>query len=194
MGADLTQAVFGDLPAARSRGARSVGGARRPTSNYSNSPNSSRFLGLDLGLRLGWALLDAQGTRLAGGVLPLYRYGNANQRAQQAQRRIADLVQRVGSGALVAYELVRRHEGVQAAHVYGGLEWCLRAALGTRRAETVEVAVIKRVATGRGNADKASMLVAARTRWGADAVADDNEADALFIAEVVRLRHCGGRS
>lgn len=43
---------------------------------------------------------------------------------------------------------------------------------------------VKKFATGKGNAKKTDMLAAARARW--PNVTDDNEADALFILELLR--------
>jgi Holliday junction resolvasome RuvABC endonuclease subunit len=81
----------------------------------------------------------------------------------------------------VHFEEVRRHAGVDAAHAYGGFlatltAWCEHHQIPY---SGVPVATIKKHATGRGNADKAAMLDAAR-RMGYEP-ADDNEADALAL-------------
>ena len=83
----------------------------------------------------------------------------------------------------VYFEEVRRHAGVDAAHVYGGLmatltTWCEHqniAYLG------VPVGTIKKHATGKGNAGKAEMIAAAKAR-GFDPF-DDNHADALALLD-----------
>jgi len=50
----------------------------------------------------------------------------------------------------------------------------------------IPVGTVKKLATGKGNANKAAMVAAAARRWAlADAV-DDNEADALWVAETWR--------
>jgi len=83
----------------------------------------------------------------------------------------------------VYFEEVRRHRGVDAAHVYGGLlahltAWC--EARGIPYAG-VPVGTIKAHATGKGNASKEMMIAAARARGFSPA--DDNEADALAILQ-----------
>lgn len=155
------------------------------------APPGSRFLGIDVGLHFGWALLDERGGRIGSGVLRFDRYNDPLLRAEQIETRITGLFVQTAKPTSVAYEIVWRHEGVQAAHVYGMIESSvLRACrLMQLRPETVEVAAVKQAACGRGRADKGVMLAAARLRWGSDAAVDDNEADALFVAEVLRRRH-----
>ena len=86
----------------------------------------------------------------------------------------------------VYFEEVRRHTGTDAAHVYGGLlatltAWCEETHIPY---QGVPVGAIKRHATGKGNADKATMIAAAVNRgWNP---ADDNEADALWILDWAR--------
>ena len=157
------------------------------------APAGTRVLGLDVGLRFGWALLDERGKRITSGTLRLDRYESGPMRAYQAEGRIAALFEHTAKQTHVAYEIVRRHEGVQAAHVYGGLRDSLYRACHRMSIlpETVEVADVKRVATGKGNAPKPEMLAAARLRWGPE-IAGDDEADACFIAEVLRRRLAKG--
>src|SRR3546814_20806183 len=81
----------------------------------------------------------------------------------------------------VFFEEVRRHVGTIAAHVYGGFlahlaAWCEHREVPY---QSVPVGTIQRHATGKGNADKAAVLAATRTRGFTPA--DDNEADALAI-------------
>jgi len=81
----------------------------------------------------------------------------------------------------VAFEEVRRHAAVDAAHAYGGFlatltAWCEGRNVPYRG---VPVGVIKRHWTGKGNAPKAAMMEVAVAK-GFSPV-DDNEADALAI-------------
>jgi hypothetical protein len=82
----------------------------------------------------------------------------------------------------IFFELVRRHEGTQAAHVFGGLLATMQAwgDLNGVYYHGMEVGTIKKFATGKGNANKAMMIEAARTNLGYSGK-DDNEADALWI-------------
>ena len=81
----------------------------------------------------------------------------------------------------VYFEEVRRHAGVDAAHVYGGLmatltTWCEHHGIPY---QGVPVGTIKKHATGKGNAGKEEVMAAMRAKG--HPVADDNEADALAL-------------
>lgn len=170
-----------------------------------------RVLALDLGLCTGWAtntpggilhgeedfhgkrhestgmrylmferwilavLTGAHGARanalMAGASLPLVTYGFVE---------------------LVAYELIRRHEGTQAAHVYGALQ-----GLVTKTCESLginyrgfEVADIKRHGCKKGNAKKAEMVVAAACILAGHGTPaslgslNHNEADAICLLDL----------
>jgi len=138
------------------------------------------ILALDLGTTLGWAL------RLSGQVMggtesfKLGRFEGGGMRYLRFVRWLDDLWRFAGP-QVVYFEEVRRHRGVDAAHAYGGFlaqltAWCERHAVPY---QGVPVGTIKKFATGKGNADKAAMIEAAR-RWG-HKPEDDNEADALAL-------------
>lgn len=81
----------------------------------------------------------------------------------------------------VYFEEVRRHRGVDAAHIYGGFlanlsAWCEEHRIPY---QGVPVGTIKKHATGKGNANKEDMIEAAIRRGHRPA--DDNEADALAL-------------
>lgn len=146
------------------------------------------LLSLDLGTRTGWAVGDAPD---AGAVLS----GTERLRKDTFDSygmlalRLEELLIRLHAARRfdrVAYEAVRAHKGTKAAHVYGGLlaalqRWCDARAIPY---EGVEVAHIKRFATGKGNSGK-DAVIAAVERWGY-VVQDDNHADAvaLFHAKI----------
>lgn len=100
-----------------------------------------------------------------------------------------DKILRLSQPDLVVVEEVRRHAGTQAAHVYGALVGRVQEECERRRItySSVPVSDVKREATGKGGgkgADKAAMIAAANERWGlALKAADENEADARWIAE-----------
>lgn len=87
----------------------------------------------------------------------------------------------------VGYEEVRRHAGTSAAHVYGGLIAVITAVCEEREIpyQGQPVGTVKKLATGKGNASKTAMVRAAEDRWSMT-VSDDNEADALYVAEATR--------
>jgi Holliday junction resolvasome RuvABC endonuclease subunit len=79
----------------------------------------------------------------------------------------------------VYFEEVRRHKGVDAAHVYGGLmavltSWCEERGIPY---SGLTVGNIKKNWTGLGNASKEAMIEVAEDRGYQPK--DDNEADAI---------------
>lgn len=138
-------------------------------------------LALDLGTRTGWALegdpvlygyIDFKNGRFEGGGMRYLRFA----------RWLDEVLPNVTE---VGFEEVRRHRGVDAAHVYGGLMAQL-----TSRCEQHEVpyagygvGAIKRKATGKGNADKDAMVASANIA-GCDTT-DDNVADAWHLLHLM---------
>lgn len=149
-----------------------------------------RLLAIDLGTRCGWCAYDdevADRPVWLSGVWDLRggRFDGGGMRYLRFRGLLAEALN--GGIDRVAYEEVRRHLGVDASHVYGGLQGVLQEECERRRVpyEGIPVATIKRTATGKGNADKAAMVYAARLRWPGVPLADDNEADARWIAATV---------
>ena len=146
------------------------------------SPSILSILALDLGSTTGWAIrndrcrilhgtAEFRPTRFEGGGMRYLRF----ERWLDETRKIA------GGIDAVYFEEVRRHAGTDAAHIYGGFlagltTWCEVQKIAY---QGVPVGTIKRFATGKGYADKQSMIAAMRER-GFDP-ADDNEADAIAI-------------
>lgn len=138
------------------------------------------ILALDLGTTMGWALRNAgviqhgfisfKGHRYEGGGMRYLRFG----------RWLSEVAASAQVSA-VYFEEVRRHAGVDAAHVYGGLLATLTAWCESRDIpyQGVPVGTIKRHATGKGNASKEQVIAAMRVLG--HPVADDNEADALAL-------------
>ena len=154
------------------------------------------ILALDLGTTTGWALRSANGPvahgfvsfksqRFEGGGMRYLRFGRwlADMLALSGQKsgsQTGSQTNLTGIGA-VYFEEVRRHLGVDAAHVYGGLlatltAWCEHHQIPY---QGVPVGTIKRHATGKGNAGKAGVIAAMRALG--HPVTDDNEADALAL-------------
>jgi len=84
---------------------------------------------------------------------------------------------------IVVYEKVHRHMGTQAAHIYGYFEGELLKLCHDSgiKCKGVGVGSVKKLATGKGNAKKGQMIVAARRAFPDQSIGDDNQADALFI-------------
>lgn len=147
-----------------------------------------RILALDLGTKTGWALLSGSETfsgvwtykpgRFEGGGMIWLRF-----------HRFLDELHDNDPIDLIVFEEVRRHLGVDAAHKYGGFLAHLAAFCDARSIpyQGVPVGTIKKHATGKGNADKAAMIDAARARGFNPK--DDNEADALALLDYARQEY-----
>ena len=146
---------------------------------------SNTILALDLGTTTGWALRVADGQIVHGFVsFRPQRFEGGGMRYLRFRRWLTELKNTAagtqGVGAIY-FEEVRRHLGVDAAHVYGGLlatltAWCEHHQIPY---QGVPVGTIKRHATGKGNASKDEVIAAMRALG--HAVTDDNEADALAL-------------
>lgn len=154
------------------------------------------IIGIDPGTSCGWAVLTAAGERVASGVWDLSsrRHEGGGMRYVRARRYLVELLAAFQPQAL-AYEEVRRHRGISAAHVYGGIvatvaAVCEEAALPYM---AIPVGTVKKTATGKGNAIKGEMIAAACRRWApAEPFTSDDECDALWIAETWRVDVGGG--
>jgi hypothetical protein len=150
------------------------------------------ILALDLGTTTGWALRSANGPVAHGFVsFKSQRFEGGGMRYLRFGRWLADMLALSGSQTgsqtnlagigTIYFEEVRRHLGVDAAHVYGGLlatltAWCEHHQIPY---QGVPVGTIKRHATGKGNAGKAEVIAAMKALG--HPVSDDNEADALAL-------------
>ena len=158
--------------------------SRREVSSDGRGRDLNRrvVLALDLGTTTGWALLTREG-HIAHGFASFrpQRFEGGGMRFLRFKRWLGELKTIAQDIHAVYFEEVRRHAGVDAAHVYGGLmatltTWCEHqniAYLG------VPVGTIKKHATGKGNAGKAEVIAAMRALG--HPVTDDNEADALAL-------------
>uniref|UniRef100_UPI0037441041 crossover junction endodeoxyribonuclease RuvC n=1 Tax=Methylococcus mesophilus TaxID=2993564 RepID=UPI0037441041 len=151
------------------------------------------MLALDLGTHTGWALHQRDGTVISGSeTFKPQRFEGGGMRFLRFKRWLTEIKQAAGDLDAVYFEEVRRHAGVDAAHAYGGFlahltAWCEHHQIPY---QGVPVGMIKKHATGQGNANKAAMIAAMRS-LGFDPV-DDNEADALALLHWARVTQGGG--
>jgi len=140
------------------------------------------ILALDLGTTTGWAMRghDGQITSGTASFRPR-RFDGGGMRYLRFVNWLTELDQLAGPIATIWFEEVRRHAGTDAAHVFGGLLATLTSWAELRGIPYggVPVGTIKKFATGKGNANKAAMIDAARAKGFSPA--DDNEADAIAI-------------
>ena len=148
-----------------------IGPARRPG-----------VLALDLGTTTDWALRFGDGSAISGTMtFKPGRFEGGGMRFLRFTDWLVEIAMHAHGLRRVVFEEVRRHAGTDASHVYGGFlgtltRWCEQHELPY---QGVPVGTIKRFVTGKGNADKATMIAAMRARGFAPA--DDNEADALAL-------------
>jgi Holliday junction resolvasome RuvABC endonuclease subunit len=146
------------------------------------------IIGIDPGTACGWAILRGDGTRIASGTWDLSsrRHEGGGMRYLRVRRHVEEMLSQFTVQQL-AYEEVRRHMGVDAAHVYGGIVAMIGSVCEERAVpfSAIPVGTVKKLATGKGNASKDMMVLASRAMWGDDAprgLGEDDEADALFVA------------
>jgi len=151
------------------------------------------ILALDLGTTTGWALRDQAGSIAHGFVsFKPQRFEGGGMRFLRFKRWLTEIKATTEHGIdAVYFEEVRRHLGVDAAHVYGGLmatltSWCEHHQIPY---EGVPVGTIKRHISGKGNASKDDVIKAVCELGFA--VSDDNEADALALLNLAILNNEG---
>jgi crossover junction endodeoxyribonuclease RuvC len=145
------------------------------------------ILAIDIGTTTGWARCSRDGSIASGSEkFAPRRLEAAGQRWLKFRAFLGE--QRAAAGEIHAiyYEDVKQHAGTLAAHVYGGFlamleAWC---AVNNVPLKPVGVGTVKKHWTGKGNADKNAMIVAAVAK-GFHPV-DDNHADALAILSLAR--------
>ena len=156
-----------------------------------------KIIGIDPGTACGWAVHDTKPKTWISGVWDLKsrRHEGGGMRFLRLRGYLQELLDATPGGRVVIYEEVRRHMGTDAAHVYGGI-----IAVITEECEArgipylgVPVGTVKKLATGKGNAGKPAMIAAALDRWPGFEPADDNEADARWIAVAGERELCGRR-
>jgi Holliday junction resolvasome RuvABC endonuclease subunit len=144
----------------------------------------NKILALDLGTKTGWALFS-EDEGITGGTQSFCqsRFDGGGIRFLKFHRWLEELLKCSGNKIdIVFYEEVRRHLGVDAAHIYGGFlavltSWCEEHKIPYHG---VPVGTIKKHATGKGNAGKNEMITAARNLVGCHPD-DDNHADAICL-------------
>ena len=156
-----------------------------------------RILAIDPGTHCGWATWDGQHVESGVQVFDLKRGESPGMRFLRFRRwlyavagvtsvRISVQRQQGHLPDLLVYEQAH-HRGGAATEILVGMTTRIMEFAAEIGAEHVAVhsGTLKKFATGRGNASKADMIVAAEgwgARWGiGDTITDDNIADALLL-------------
>jgi crossover junction endodeoxyribonuclease RuvC len=139
-------------------------------------------IGLDLSLTApGWFVRDAEGQATGGTWSP---QGRGLDRMHSIVRKVLDLLPG-DSKPLIIIEGFSFGSKGSALYEIGGLGYIVRYALWHRRLQVIEVppTVVKKYATGKGNANKNIVIREVFKRWGVN-VEDDNAADALVLGHI----------
>jgi len=144
--------------------------------------HNGAIIALDLGTTTGWATRNNDGLATSGtATFKPGRYDGGGMRYLRFRGWLEELRRYAGDIQSIHFEEVRRHNGVDAAHIYGGFlatltGWCEHRGIPY---EGVPVGTIKKFIVGKGNAGKEAVIAAVKARGFAPA--DDNEADAIAI-------------
>lgn len=142
-----------------------------------------KTLTLDCATRTGWATNAGGGVESGYQDFPIPRGASIGTRWIHFRTWLADLLDRTQPD-LVIFEqpFVGTMKSGTAAEVAYGMVTRVQEIAESRKIDyrPVHNAVLKRFATGKGNAKKPAMMAAATARFGRT-IADDNEADALLM-------------
>lgn len=140
------------------------------------------ILSLDLGTKCGWAYRLGKDVVSGSASFAAGKFDGPGMRFVKF-RRFLNTLHGARPIEQVAFEGVRRHLGVDAAHAYGGYMGHLQSWCDEQEPqipyEGIPVQTIKTFATGKGNANKDAVIAAMR-ELGYKPV-DDNEADAIAL-------------
>ena len=148
------------------------------------------ILALDMATHCGWAIRDPGGSMVSG-VWDLSPPESSMRkdawRFMEFRRELNDTLEgNRGCIDVIAYEDTRFFRGGAATRIYFGLlatlnVWAVES--GGLPLVAVNVATVKKFATGKGNATKDQMIEAATLRWPGQTYEGDDEVDARWVAE-----------
>mgnify|MGYP000891252394 CR=1 FL=1 len=144
------------------------------------------WVGIDPATMCGWAVLDGDGNKIQSGTWSLARRrgDGAGMLYVRFERLFRELL--ASYPGVVCYEQqANRFAG--SAHIGLGIIAHLQRICEelSMPYSGIAFSTVKKHATGKGNADKTAMIHSAERRWGL--THDDNEADALWIADAMRI-------
>jgi Holliday junction resolvasome RuvABC endonuclease subunit len=139
------------------------------------------ILALDLATRTGWATGSDRVSDSGVQVSDVKRGESPGMRYVRFRRWLADMLQ-VYIPELVIIEQAH-HRGGAATEVAAGFSTRVQEACAEKGIEhtTCHSATLKKFATGKGNAEKGAMILAAKVKWPDATIEDDNEADARWL-------------
>lgn len=144
-----------------------------------------KHLALDLGTSTGWAVhIDGQ-KKLFSGVVSFKtnRFSGGGVRFLKFKKWLDIIDSEYGGFDQVEFEEVRRHLGVDAAHIYGGFlavlsGWCEDKGVAY---QGYPVGTIKKHATGKGNANKDDVIKSIKQKGYQPTTSDEADAIAVML-------------
>ena len=151
-----------------------------------------KILAIDPGTKTGWAFMGAGIVESGVQDFALKRGESVGMRYILFRSWFIKMLMNM-KPELVIYEQAH-HRGGSATELLHGMTTRIQEICEDMKIEytAIHSATLKKYAIGKGNAPKEAMLEEARDRWGV-AVLDDNEADALFMAEWGTKEFKGGK-
>jgi len=149
-------------------------------------PSTGTIVGIDPGSRCGWACCS-NGEIMSGmwDTRVKLRKEGGGMRYLRLEKQMNEFFDKLDEKVdCLFFEEVRRHKGVDAAHVYGGVVATITKVCEQREIPyaSVPVGTVKKRATGKGNAGKEDMVAAANREFGLGLSDKENDrADALWI-------------
>lgn len=153
------------------------------------------ILAIDIGSKTGWAIKRNDGLVISGNLdmNPKNKvktikgkkeklYEHPGIRYKKFNDLLIELSSNYGEINEIAYEDVKRHTGVMAAHLYGGFKAILQMFSYKINAELFPygVGVCKLEAVGIGRSDKEASKLFAK-KWTGREIESEDEADALTV-------------
>lgn len=142
-----------------------------------------KILAIDPGTHCGWGLLD--GENIISGVWDI----SVKRDESRGMRliRLRNKLNEIGKVDLLVFEVSKSHMSSLAAEVAGEIRglittWCHDMAIEYKG---IHYSLIKRHATGKGNANKDAMVKAAEVKFNKKFEYND-EADALLLLDYAR--------
>jgi len=145
-----------------------------------------KILALDMATKTGWAVNDPELSGVEN--FAVKRGESPGMRFIRFKSWLEEMIKRVEPD-LVVHEQPH-HRGGASTEVALGFVTHLQSTLAPHGIEYTNkhTSEIKIHATGKGNAGKPAMIKAYREKWGVDP-ADDNEADARWLLDLVRKEY-----
>ena len=159
-----------------------------------NLKNQKTILALDLGTTTGWAVRNKNRTIKSGTInFKTDKFEGGGMVYLRFREWLVDLKNAEDSIDLVFFEAVRRHNGTDAAHKYGGFVAVLTAFCEHAQIpyQGIPVGTIKKHITGKGNANKCEVIEAIKKKGFAPQ--DDNEADSLALLDYALEKYNKGK-